>query len=88
MNTQEKYRRSVHVEAREALEDTSQASTDFEFHNEGSILLVTPNTERAREWLEANVQGDKHYFGRSLVVEPRYAIELAYGILENGYSVC
>lgn len=55
---------------------------EFDVQDEGSIVLFKPLTDEAREWLECNVQEDAQWFGGALVVEPRYAANLAQGILE------
>ena len=53
---------------------------------EGSILLFRPLTDAAREWLKENVQGDAQWFGDALVVERRYAGDLAVGMLAAGLT--
>ena len=39
----------------------------------GSIVLVRPLTDAAREWIEENVEADAQRLGESLAVERRYA---------------
>lgn len=39
----------------------------------GSIVLVRPLTDAAREWIEENVEIDAQWLGESLAVERRYA---------------
>lgn len=48
--------------------------------NHGTIFLFRPQTERARRWLVEHVQADAQYYGGALVVEHRYAAELAEGM--------
>ena len=60
--------------------------TDFTIQNEGSILLFRPLTDAAREWLKENVQEDAQWFGDALVVECRYAGDLAVGMLAAGLT--
>ena len=59
---------------------------DFVIHNEGTILLFRPLTDAAREWLKANVQEDAQWFGGALVVEHRYAGDLAVGLIKAGFT--
>jgi hypothetical protein len=42
---------------------------DFEIANDGTIVLFTPLTERARRWVDANVAEDRLWFGPSRVIE-------------------
>lgn len=46
----------------------------------GSIVLVTPLTDRAREWIAENVSGETTWLGDALAVEPRYAYDLVDGM--------
>ncbi len=58
--------------------------TDVTVQNHGSIFLFVPETDSAREWLTENVGGEAQYFGDALVVEPRYAADLAEGMQADG----
>jgi len=44
---------------------------DVRVRKEGTIVLFTPITPRAKQWIRANVQPDAQWFGDALVVEPR-----------------
>lgn len=59
--------------------------TDARVENHGSVLLVRPLTDTAREWLKTNTDGT--WFGGALAVEPRYACNLVAGMREQGFSV-
>jgi hypothetical protein len=59
---------------------------DFTVRNEGTILLFYPLTDPAREWLKENVQDDAQWFGDALVVEHRYAGDLAMAMLAAGLT--
>lgn len=58
---------------------------DVQIENCGSIMLFQPLTAEAREWLEANADG--MWWGSALVVEPRYAVDLADGMMDDGLMV-
>ncbi len=51
---------------------------------EGSIFLFTPLTPAAEQWIAENVQPDAQWFGNALVVEWRYAAELAAAMRKAG----
>jgi hypothetical protein len=57
---------------------------DVRVRNEGSLFLFCPLTPRAKQWICANVQPNAQWFGESLVVEHRYAADLAAAIREAG----
>lgn len=61
--------------------------TDIEISNQGSIILMRPATDAGRDWISANVDPDAMWFGRSLVVEPRYAEDLIDGMRGDGLEV-
>lgn len=59
---------------------------DIEINNEGTIFLFRPLTQVAKDWIEENVQEDAQWFGGVLVVEHRYASDLAIGMLNAGLT--
>jgi hypothetical protein len=63
---------------------TSVPTVDFSIENHGSIFLFRMNTPAAKAWVSENVQDDAQFFGDALVVEWRYAKDLAAGMQANG----
>jgi hypothetical protein len=57
------------------------------FNNHGSIVLVQPHTEHATAWIAEHVGVDAQWFGRVLVVEPRYIDALVCGMRRDGFEV-
>ena len=51
---------------------------DATFSNQGSIWLLHPQTQTARDWMDDHcpADGEHQYFGRALVVEPRYVASI------------
>ena len=47
----------------------------------GSIYLVRPETDAAREWLTEHTDGQ--WFGNALAVEPRYVVDLLDGLAND-----
>ena len=66
---------------------TESKGPDFIVENHGSIFLFRMNTPAAQVWVSENVQEDAQFFGDALVVEWRYAHDLAQGIVESGLVV-
>lgn len=59
---------------------------DFQLTDEGEIVLFTPLTERAREWVGTNVAEDRQWFGPSLVIEPEFASVLVHEMVTEGLN--
>jgi hypothetical protein len=57
---------------------------DVRVRNEGSIFLFCPRTPAAKRWIDENVQPDAQWFGDAIVVEWRFAGELAAAMREAG----
>jgi hypothetical protein len=70
-----------------------EESVDFFVENYGSIGILRPYSERAKEWLDErrleSREGIAEYqFGMGgLVVEPRYISDLALQLEDEGYLV-
>ncbi len=60
---------------------------DVSIANHGSIFLLRPLTRAASAWFEENIGGDAQWFGRALVVEPRYVGAIVEGLQEVGLEV-
>lgn len=60
---------------------------DVQVENHGSLFLFRPLSDFAADWIEENVNGEAQFFGGALVVEPRYAGELAEGMVEAGLQL-
>lgn len=70
-----------------------EESVDFFVENYGSIGILRPYSEKAKEWLDErrleSREGIAEYqFGMGgLVVEPRYISDLAMQLEDEGYLV-
>lgn len=60
---------------------------DVTITNHGSIFLFDLLTPAAKDWVADNVPDDATYLGWSLVVEHRYASDLAAGMMADGLTV-
>lgn len=60
---------------------------DFELSDQGSIALVRPLTDAARDWCAGYLgDDDTMMMGDAYAVEPRYAVDIAEGIYEAGLT--
>jgi hypothetical protein len=65
---------------------TTIRKADLLIHVEGSIVLFTPMTAAAKQWIDEHVADDRQWFGPALVIEHRYADHLFNGMAEAGLS--
>lgn len=70
------------------LEVVTAVTPDVIVHNGGTLFQFEPQTQAAKDWIEQNVQTESwQWFGGSLVVEHRYAAQLAEGMIADGLVV-
>lgn len=62
-----------------------RAIADIIITNHGSVLIVAPQNETAREWLEDHTDG--MWYGGGLCVEPRYIDGLMEGMENDGLVI-
>jgi hypothetical protein len=64
-------------------------SADFTVRNEGSILLLTPHTGPARNWIDEHIGSENGYqpLYPTVVIEPRYVIAILEGIRVAGLEI-
>jgi len=60
---------------------------DISIENHGTIFLFRLNAQAATDWVEEHVQSDAQFFGDALVVEHRYARDLATAAVADGLAV-
>lgn len=61
---------------------------DVYVENHGSIFLFRPVSRGGRDWIGENVQDDcQQWFGGALVVEHRYAFDIADGMFDAGLKL-
>lgn len=63
-------------------------NTDVSFSNEGSIVILYGESDLGRRWLDENICEDAtRWVKNSVVVEPRYADDILYGMQADGLKV-
>ena len=72
---------------------------DFEVVNHGSLVVLHPQNDAAREWVDIHVYGtdadagtetveqNVQWWGGGVVVEPRYIADIIEGIEADGLDV-
>ena len=56
----------------------------FHIQNEGTVLLLRPLTESAREWVAESISPEHQEFAGAVVVEHRYISDIMQGIVAEG----
>ena len=60
---------------------------DARITNEGSLYLLTPISDVAKDWVEERLSDDRSTLGNSIAVEPRYIMDITVGMIESGLEV-
>jgi hypothetical protein len=60
---------------------------DFTVIHDGSIFLLHPLTRAARDWADKYIDPTAHHFGKAIVVEHHYIIDVIEGIRADGLEV-
>jgi virulence-associated protein VagC len=62
--------------------------TDVTVRDEGTVVVITPVSRRAKAWIENNLQAESwQWIGDAMVVERRYAAELGDAMRGEGLVV-
>jgi len=65
----------------------SARKVDCQIENHGTIFLFRLLTDAARQFVALNVQDDAQFVGSALVVEHRFAWDLAQGMMAQGLQL-
>jgi hypothetical protein len=62
---------------------------DFKVDNQGSIFLLHPLNDTAREWVNEHIGQDNGYqpYYPTVVIEHRYVADIVAGIQNDGLAV-
>ena len=52
-----------------------------------SLILFTPVTPAGKEWIENHLPEDARWLGNAVVVEHRYAPDIATGMIADGLNL-
>lgn len=63
-------------------------AADVLVDNQGTIMVLTPQTQEAKDWFDENVEAEGwQWMGDGLAVDHRMAENLLQGILTSGLTV-
>lgn len=60
---------------------------DFKISGGGSVYLLHPISEAAKDWVDNNIPADAQHLGNAVAVEHRYIGSIACGIQDDGLEV-
>jgi hypothetical protein len=63
---------------------------DFQLENHGSLFLLRPLNDAAKNWTDENLpvaNPETQFWGDSIVIEPRYVAPIVDGILADGLAL-
>lgn len=63
------------------------ASRDFTIEAHGSLFLLIPHTQEARELVSEKIVDDPLTWAGGIVVEQNYIIDLVSGLREEGFRI-
>ena len=66
--------------------ETGNVSLDVLVQNFGSVVVLWPRTEHAREWFKEHVDSQQTW-GAGTVCEPRYVHDIVDGMVNDGLEV-
>ena len=60
---------------------------DFTVNDQGSIVLLMPENDNARVWIDQNIGDDITWWGGAVAIEHRYADDILTGIQRDGLTI-
>lgn len=64
------------------------ARLDATVRHHGSVVILTPVSEAAKDWVQAHLMGpETQRWGKGVVIEPRYLDNILNGMAEAGLEV-
>jgi len=61
--------------------------SDFKVSGGGSLYILTPCTDAARDWVSEHIGDDAQTWGGGIAVEHRYIGDIVDGIQNDGLTV-
>jgi len=63
------------------------AEYDFYFRNEGTIIMLYPQSKQAKSWSEQMYNNATIIHCFVIAIEPRYFLDIVEGIKEEGLTI-
>jgi hypothetical protein len=71
------------------IQKSKSKSPDFSFRDEGSLILLTPLSPSAHEFVEERIGSDNGFqpYWPTVVIEKRYAQDILEGVIAEGMVI-
>ncbi len=66
---------------------SSPAPFDFSVLGSGTVYLLVPRTQAAREWASEHISSEAQMLGSGIAVEHRYIADIVDGIQADGLTI-
>lgn len=63
------------------------SSTDFDVADHGTLIMLEPISEAAKEWVAEHLPDDAQWLGRRVAIERRFFEPIYEGIVADGLSI-
>lgn len=60
---------------------------DFSFLDEGTIAVLTPQTDAARAWVDEHIDPDHMQWAGGVVIEHRFVLDIITGLDSEGLTI-
>ena len=60
---------------------------DFTLYDGGSVFLLTPRSDEAKDWVKENLPDDVLILGQGIAVENRYIRDIMDGLTSEGLTI-
>jgi hypothetical protein len=61
--------------------------TDFDVRDHGSLVVLTPQSPEAGDWVDEHLPDDAQWLGKGVVIERRYFEPIYDGITADGLTI-
>lgn len=65
---------------------SNAANVDFTLYDHGSISVLVPRTDDAKDWVAEFLPDDAQWIAGGVVIEARYVADIVDGITADGYT--
>ena len=63
------------------------AHVDFHLYGHGSISILAPISQAAKDWVADHIPDDAQWFGHGIAIEHRYVHDIVEGLQADGLTL-
>jgi hypothetical protein len=69
------------------MKGATNMTSDFDFHDHGTICVLVPMNENAQGWIDEHIGDDAMTWGGGIAIDHRCVDNILCGIAEDGFSI-